>query len=166
MTVPSRWSWQEERISYMVRPAGRGWHPHRKGIEEGTQATPPIVRRMTTGSARDYIMMVAVGTLVLFGWSGGGRMSESAAGTQRFDPIGAIGLVGLLALVLGAFLIGEFEVSDVTGSDAPIRRSPSRWSVCPFSRWSCSASRGLPENVDVGIYIRWATLAIASVPSS
>ena len=39
----------------------------RKGIEEGTQATSTIVRRMTTGSARDYIMMGAVGTLVLFG---------------------------------------------------------------------------------------------------
>ena len=39
----------------------------RKGIEEGTQATSTIVRRMTTGSARDYIMMAAVGTLVLFG---------------------------------------------------------------------------------------------------
>jgi NADH-quinone oxidoreductase subunit L len=37
-----------------------------KKIETGTQSISKIVRSMTTGSARDYILMVAVGTLGIF----------------------------------------------------------------------------------------------------
>ncbi|MGB2018320.1 MAG: hypothetical protein ACPHX2_07230, partial [Candidatus Poseidoniaceae archaeon] len=36
-----------------------------KGIESGSQATSSSVRRLTTGSARDYIMMAALGTLLI-----------------------------------------------------------------------------------------------------
>ena len=94
-------------------------------------------------------------------------MSESAAGTQRFDLIGVIGLVGLLALVLGAFLIGEFEVSDVTGSDvigSDLITLPMVGLPILAALVMLGITTSLPENVDVGIYIRWATLAIASVP--
>ena len=37
-----------------------------KKIETGTQSISKVVRSMTTGSARDYILMVAVGTLAIF----------------------------------------------------------------------------------------------------
>ena len=37
-----------------------------KKIETGTQSISKVVRSMTTGSARDYILMVAVGTLGIF----------------------------------------------------------------------------------------------------
>ena len=37
-----------------------------KAIESGSQSLSTIVRSMTTGSARDYILMVAVGTLAIF----------------------------------------------------------------------------------------------------
>ena len=37
-----------------------------KKIESGTQSISKVVRSMTTGSARDYILMVAVGTLAIF----------------------------------------------------------------------------------------------------
>ena len=37
-----------------------------KAIESGSQSLSSIVRSMTTGSARDYILMVAVGTLAIF----------------------------------------------------------------------------------------------------
>ena len=37
-----------------------------KGIESTSQEASLKVRRLTTGSARDYIMMAALGTLVLF----------------------------------------------------------------------------------------------------
>ncbi|MCH1422500.1 MAG: hypothetical protein L7U62_03285 [Candidatus Poseidoniaceae archaeon] len=37
-----------------------------KAIESGSQTLSSIVRSMTTGSARDYILMVAVGTLAIF----------------------------------------------------------------------------------------------------
>ena len=36
-----------------------------KGIESGSQSTSSSVRRLTTGSARDYIMMAALGTLLI-----------------------------------------------------------------------------------------------------
>ena len=36
-----------------------------KGIESGSQATSKQVRSLTTGSARDYIMMAALGTLLI-----------------------------------------------------------------------------------------------------
>ncbi|MDP6234126.1 MAG: hypothetical protein QF839_08125, partial [Candidatus Poseidoniaceae archaeon] len=36
-----------------------------KGIESGSQATSSQLRRLTTGSARDYIMMAALGTLLI-----------------------------------------------------------------------------------------------------
>ena len=38
-----------------------------KGIESGSQSTSTWVRKLTTGSARDYIMMVALGSLLLVG---------------------------------------------------------------------------------------------------
>ena len=37
-----------------------------KAIESGSQSLSTIVRSMTTGSARDYILMIAVGTLAIF----------------------------------------------------------------------------------------------------
>jgi NADH-quinone oxidoreductase subunit L len=37
-----------------------------KGIESSTQAASSKVRSLTTGSARDYIMMAALGTLAIF----------------------------------------------------------------------------------------------------
>ena len=37
-----------------------------KKIETGTQSISKVVRSMTTGSARDYILMVSVGTLAIF----------------------------------------------------------------------------------------------------
>jgi len=37
-----------------------------KAIESGSQSLSSVVRSMTTGSARDYILMVAVGTLSIF----------------------------------------------------------------------------------------------------
>ncbi|MBT61453.1 MAG: hypothetical protein CMA63_07895 [Euryarchaeota archaeon] len=37
-----------------------------KSIESGSQSLSTFVRSMTTGSARDYILMVSVGTLVIF----------------------------------------------------------------------------------------------------
>ena len=37
-----------------------------KAIETGSQSLSTVVRSWTTGSARDYILMVAVGTLALF----------------------------------------------------------------------------------------------------
>jgi len=37
-----------------------------KAIESGSQSLSTVVRSMTTGSARDYILMVAVGTLAIF----------------------------------------------------------------------------------------------------
>jgi hypothetical protein len=37
-----------------------------KGIESSSQEVSLRVRRITTGSARDYIMMAALGTLALF----------------------------------------------------------------------------------------------------
>lgn len=37
-----------------------------KAIETGSQSLSTVVRSLTTGSARDYILMVAVGTLALF----------------------------------------------------------------------------------------------------
>ena len=37
-----------------------------KAIESGSQSISTIVRSMTTGSARDYILMIAVGTLAIF----------------------------------------------------------------------------------------------------
>jgi hypothetical protein len=36
-----------------------------KAIESGSQSLSSIVRSLTTGSARDYILMVAVGTLAI-----------------------------------------------------------------------------------------------------
>jgi len=38
-----------------------------KGIESGSQSTSTWIRKLTTGSARDYIMMVALGSLLLVG---------------------------------------------------------------------------------------------------
>jgi len=37
-----------------------------KTIETGSQSLSAVVRSMTTGSARDYILMVAVGMLAIF----------------------------------------------------------------------------------------------------
>jgi hypothetical protein len=37
-----------------------------KAIESGSQSLSSVVRSLTTGSARDYILMVAVGTLTIF----------------------------------------------------------------------------------------------------
>ena len=37
-----------------------------KGIEFGSQESSNVIRRLTTGSARDYIMMAALGTLAIF----------------------------------------------------------------------------------------------------
>ncbi|PXY71812.1 MAG: hypothetical protein CXX80_11930 [Methanobacteriota archaeon] len=37
-----------------------------KGIEYGSQEGSSVIRRLTTGSGRDYIMMVALGTLAIF----------------------------------------------------------------------------------------------------
>ena len=37
-----------------------------KTVESTSQATSKRVRALTTGSARDYIMMTAMGTLVIF----------------------------------------------------------------------------------------------------
>ena len=37
-----------------------------KNIESGSQSLSSIVRSLTTGSARDYILMVSVGTLAIF----------------------------------------------------------------------------------------------------
>ena len=37
-----------------------------KNIESGSQSLSSIIRSMTTGSARDYILMVSVGTLAIF----------------------------------------------------------------------------------------------------
>ena len=36
-----------------------------KAIESGSQSLSSVVRSLTTGSARDYILMVAVGTLTI-----------------------------------------------------------------------------------------------------
>ena len=36
-----------------------------KAIESGSQSLSTFVRSLTTGSARDYILMVAVGTLII-----------------------------------------------------------------------------------------------------
>ena len=38
-----------------------------KGIESGSQTTSTWIRKLTTGSARDYIMMVALGSLMFVG---------------------------------------------------------------------------------------------------
>ncbi len=38
-----------------------------KGIESGSQTTSKWIRKLTTGSARDYIMMVALGSLMFVG---------------------------------------------------------------------------------------------------
>ena len=37
-----------------------------KGLESGSQEVSRNLRRLTTGSARDYIMMAALGTLAIF----------------------------------------------------------------------------------------------------
>ena len=37
-----------------------------KNIERGSQSLSSVVRSLTTGSARDYILMVSVGTLAIF----------------------------------------------------------------------------------------------------
>ena len=37
-----------------------------KSIERGSQSLSSIVRSLTTGSARDYILMISVGTLAIF----------------------------------------------------------------------------------------------------
>ena len=37
-----------------------------KKIESGSQSISKVVRSMTTGSARDYILMVSVGAIVIF----------------------------------------------------------------------------------------------------
>ena len=37
-----------------------------KGIESGSQEASKGIRQLTTGSARDYIMMAALGTLAVF----------------------------------------------------------------------------------------------------
>tara|TARA_Y100001980_G_C14556774_1_gene350189 strand:+ start:18657 stop:20885 length:2229 start_codon:yes stop_codon:yes gene_type:complete len=38
-----------------------------KGIEAGSQKSSSLIRKLTTGSARDYIMMVALGSIILVG---------------------------------------------------------------------------------------------------
>ena len=38
-----------------------------KGIESGSQSASTWIRKLTTGSARDYIMMVALGSLMFVG---------------------------------------------------------------------------------------------------
>ena len=42
-----------------------------KGIEKTSSTSSSWIRTLTTGSARDYIMMVALGTLVIFVLIGG-----------------------------------------------------------------------------------------------
>ena len=42
-----------------------------KKVETGTQSISRIIRSLTTGSARDYILMISVGTLAIFFLIGG-----------------------------------------------------------------------------------------------
>ena len=67
-------AWYDAAIIRIVVPFANAcaWFDRRvidgvvRGIEYGSQETSTVVRSMTTGSARDYIMMAVLGTLAIF----------------------------------------------------------------------------------------------------